>query len=85
MSVLLGQSMLLLRYLCTKKEKMEVGDRFFWILLVGIWTIFILWELQIQIMTESLLSQIVRYDLLILPILLLVTGYALYENRKNRK
>ncbi len=64
---------------------MEVGDRFFWILLVGIWTIFILWELQIQIMTESLLSQIVRYDLLILPILLLFTGYALYENRKNRK
>ncbi len=64
---------------------MKVGDRFFWIVLTGIWSIFILWEFQLQEMTESLLSQIVRYDLLILPILLLFTGYVLYENRKNRK
>jgi len=64
---------------------MEVTDRFFWPFLAGFWGIFILWELQIQSMTESLLSQIVRYDLLVLPILLLFTVYVYYENRKNRK
>jgi len=63
---------------------MEVGDRFFWALLASFWGVFILWELQIQSMTESLVAQIVRYDLLILPILLLFTVYACYENRKKR-
>ncbi len=63
---------------------MKVGDRFFWIVLTGIWSIFILWEYQIHELTESLLSQIIRYDLLILPILVLFTAYAVYEKRKNR-
>lgn len=54
---------------------MKVDDRFFWIVFIGVWSIFILWEFQIQRMAESLLTQIIRFDLMILPILLLFTGY----------
>lgn len=63
---------------------MDVGDRFFRAWLAGFWGIFMLWELQIQSMSESLVSQIIRYDLLVLPILLLFTAYTCYANRKKR-
>jgi len=64
---------------------MGIGDRFFWIVFIGIWSIFILWEIQIQTMAESLLIHVIRFDLFVLPILLFFTGYAVYEKRKNRK
>ena len=55
------------------------------IFLFIIWVIFIIWELDIQQLKASLQASIVRFDLMVLPVLLFVTAYAIYNIFKNEK
>lgn len=56
-----------------------------YIFLIIIWSVFFVWEYQIQEMGSSMLNQIIRYDLMILPILLFITVYTLYNIYKSQK
>lgn len=55
------------------------------IFLIIIWTIFIIWEFEIQKLTDEIQTYIVRFDLIVLPVLLFVTGYAIHNVLKNEK
>nr|WP_299345262.1 hypothetical protein [Allomuricauda sp.] len=54
-----------------------------WVCLVIIWSCFILWEVQIQAWLEINPAFVVRYDLMLLPLLLVVSFYVLYVTLKK--
>ncbi|WP_373517723.1 hypothetical protein [Pricia sp.] len=66
---------------------MKSADKQQWIFLIFIWCTFLLWEFQLQTLPSFDQNYEVRYDLMVLPVLLLITGYILYSqvktNRKN--
>ncbi len=46
--------------------------------LLLLWTGFMAWELNLQNTINNVQYPMVRYDLLVLPLLVLFTGYAVY-------
>ncbi|KKM79941.1 hypothetical protein LCGC14_1344850 [marine sediment metagenome] len=68
---------------------MKNDDERQWVFLAFIWCLFLLWELQLQTATALDKSYEVRYDLMVLPFILLLTFYVLYsqiiKKRKNPK
>lgn len=46
--------------------------------LMGIWSCFMLWEFDVQTSLSTYSDSIIRYDLLILPFLIIITGYVIF-------
>lgn len=65
-------------------KDMQSDNKQFFVLLISIWLVFIIWEIDIQMLPVSIQTSMVRFDLLVLPVLLLVTGYAIYNILKNK-
>jgi len=55
------------------------------IFLILLWSIFIMWELDVQHSIESYRDHILRFDLVFLPILILFTIYVVYVLIRNQK
>lgn len=64
---------------------MESYKKELFVFLLSIWVLFIGWEFQLQSLDETVLERTERYDLLILPILGIVTVYVLYLMLKKEK
>ncbi len=64
---------------------MQSSNKTLWIFLVVLWSSFAVWEYQVQQWMLSQSDYMVRYDLIILPILSLFTIYAIYGMRNKRK
>lgn len=68
---------------------MKKADKQQWIFLCIIWCLFLVWEFQLQRLPSLDESYEIRYDLMVLPLLLAITGYVLYSqlkiNRNNPK
>ena len=47
--------------------------------LLIIWAFYLLWEYDIQSMSPYLKESLVRYDLIFLPLLLLLSSYIVYK------
>ncbi len=71
--------------ICTSNRDMQSDSKRLFIFLIIIWSIFIVGQLKIYEITTTLQSSSFRFDLLLLPILLFVTGYAIYNIMKNEK
>tara|TARA_R110002167_G_scaffold76032_4_gene211952 strand:+ start:571 stop:777 length:207 start_codon:yes stop_codon:yes gene_type:complete len=56
-----------------------------YIFLILIWSGFILWEYSIQNTSNVQSEYMIRFDLIILPILLLFTGYAIFQIARKQK
>ena len=53
-----------------------------WIFLILLWGIFLVWEYQILNLPDSVEENGIRYDLLVLPILVFSTVYILKKNKR---
>lgn len=56
-----------------------------WVLLALIWGCFITWEIQIQEWLDINPALVMRYDLILLPLLIVVSFFVLYLTLKKRK
>lgn len=58
---------------------MKKTDRRQLLFLIFIWSLFLLWEYQIQGLSITDKDELVRYDLMVLPVLVVVSAYTLYS------
>lgn len=63
---------------------MQSYSKVYLVYLTVIWSAYFLWEFQVQEWATSGDGQIIRYDLIILPILLIITGYSVYTFIKKQ-
>ena len=57
---------------------MNSNNKSFVLFLIFIWTIYVAWEIDVQSAIKTYPDSITRYDLLILPFLIIFTLYAVY-------
>lgn len=64
---------------------MKTIEKEVWVFLTILWGMFAVWEYQIVNLSSDTKDNSIRYDLLILPILLFITIYAVYTQKKNKR
>ena len=57
------------------KKAMKFSDVILWVILLILWSLFILWQLEIEKLSPALQKDLDRYDLYMLPIFVLVSIY----------
>ncbi len=62
---------------------MDFSKYICWLCLVLIWACFVVWEIQIQQWITINPVIVVRYDLMLLPLLVVVSFYVLYITLKK--
>ncbi|MEM0933744.1 MAG: hypothetical protein AAF575_02050 [Bacteroidota bacterium] len=62
---------------------MDLSKYVSWLCLAIIWVCFVLWEIQIQSWLQINPSFVVRYDLMLLPLLMVVSFYVVYVTLKK--
>mgnify|MGYP004081384869 CR=1 FL=1 len=53
--------------------------------LIIIWSLFLIWEFNLNCGTVQKAAPLMRYDLVILPALILTTGYVFHRHFRNQK
>ena len=69
------------------KKSMRSFNKGIILLLVLIWSLFVAYELEMQTAIKAYPNAIIRIDLLLLPILIVLTAYIIYSliKEKNSK
>ncbi|MEM8845995.1 MAG: hypothetical protein AAGD17_02725 [Bacteroidota bacterium] len=62
---------------------MDLSKYISWLCLAVIWACFVVWEIQIQSWLQINPSLVVRYDLMLLPLLVVVSFYVVYVTLKK--
>ncbi|WP_299000968.1 hypothetical protein ACOKFD_18970 [Flagellimonas sp. S174] len=62
---------------------MDLSKYISWLCLAVIWGCFVMWEIQIQSWLQINPSLVVRYDLMLLPLLVVVSFYVIYVTLKK--
>jgi hypothetical protein len=63
---------------------MNSNSKSFVLFLIFIWSIYVAWEFDVQTAIKTYPDSITRYDLLILPCLIIFTAYAVHILIRNQ-
>jgi hypothetical protein len=63
---------------------MNSNKKSFILLILFIWSVYFAWSLDVNSSLQTYSKGVTRYDLLLLPFLVIFTGYSIYLLVKNR-
>jgi hypothetical protein len=68
-----------------EKLKMASSKKSFILFILFVWSVYFAWSMDVQSAVKSFPNNMTRYDLLLLPFLILLTGYAVYLLLRKQK